>query len=445
MKPLLLACLLAFPSHPVSRTVVPQAPTRVTEPQDSAKVRRFAQRLMRTIEEMYPTRQLEYDEAENRIVDRSSGLVIHLENLYRDYAALGLSERKDWLAAVARKLGASEAPMPAFDEVKSALTPQMWSRSKLEWLQLQNALRPDAARVAPLCPRQWALGPHILGALAVDGDEVIRYVVPEWQQAWNKELTELAQLAEARVPGLATGWAIRESELPGEHKPRLFSLQGDAFFAPSHLLDREGLQKLKLAEGSLASAPSCETLLIVEPGDETLLEAFVAQIIEANLEGSRLVCPIPLVYQGGTWQAWTPPADHPQRMAFRNLECEYLADAYGSQGKALEALLIEKGIDVYVAGYMLQEDTETGELTSISVWTRTVPTLMPEADLIALMDVDLPEDQQFLGMVRWQDLQKHCGQLFERNPDRYPVRYHVRGFPDMKALEPYLLEDYRPR
>ncbi|MEZ6021396.1 MAG: hypothetical protein R3F17_15270 [Planctomycetota bacterium] len=53
-------------------------------------------------------------------------------------------------------------------------------------------------------------------------------------------------------------------------------------------------------------------------------------------------------------------------MAFRNLEREYRADAYGSQGKTLEALLIEQGLDIYVAGYMLQEDEATGELSSIS-------------------------------------------------------------------------------
>ncbi|MEZ6021394.1 MAG: hypothetical protein R3F17_15260 [Planctomycetota bacterium] len=155
MKPLLLACLLAFPSHPVSRTVVPQAPTRVTEPQDSAKVRRFAQRLMRTIEEMYPARQLEYDEAENRIVDRSSGLVIHLENLYRDYAALGLPNARTgslpWPARRVRK------PHAGVRRGEVRFDPADGSRSKLEWLQLQNACGRMPPGWLPVSP---AMGPR---------------------------------------------------------------------------------------------------------------------------------------------------------------------------------------------------------------------------------------------------------------------------------------------
>ncbi|MEZ6021395.1 MAG: hypothetical protein R3F17_15265 [Planctomycetota bacterium] len=69
-------------------------------------------------------------------------------------------------------------------------------------------------------------------------------VPAEWQQAWNKELAELARLAEARVPGLATGWAIYNRSYPRSPNRGCSPCRGDAYYAPSHLLDREGLQKL---------------------------------------------------------------------------------------------------------------------------------------------------------------------------------------------------------
>lgn len=416
--------------------------------QDSAEMRRFARKLTRAIAKAYPGRKMVYEADRERLTDPASSLVIHLTNLYRDYEGVPLRERKAWLERVAKQLGYVEIQLPTFEEVQDLLTPKMWSRGKLEWMRLQNQLDPRSGGQEPLLPPRWALGEHLIGALAIDGDDLIQYANEDMRLAWEKELPELVKLAEARVPQLGMGWSSMGTAKGEGGAGRLFSILGDDYFAASHLLDYEQLRKFSLADGSLAAAPSRETLLIVEPGDPELLALFVEQIEKAFANGQRPLCPIPLEYRQGAWHPWTPPADHPHRVALGNLEREYLAGEYHGQGEQLDAAFLRQGLDLYVAGYFLQEEEGTGELLSTAVWTRTVDTFLPQADYIAFVDPEQPEDEQYMGSVRWEDLQAQFGQLLEKDPERYPARYRTRGYPDLAALGDLLIApsvDEEPR
>ena len=407
--------------------------------QADAGMGRFARRLSRAIAKAYPGRKLRYEADQERLVDPKSSLVIHLTNLYRDYEALPLRERREWIKRTAQKLGYIEVKLPTFEEVKDVLTPKMWSRGKLEWMRLQNEREPGTGGQEPLMPGTWALGDHLIGVLAIDGDDLIQYANEDMRVAWKKELPELAKLAEARVPQLGQGWSAMGQAQGEGGKGRLFSVIGDDYFAASHLLDHAQLKALQVAEGSLAVAPSRETLMIVEPGDPELLALFVEQTAKAFENGQRPLCPIPLEYRKGAWHPWTPPADHPHRIALGNLEREYLAGEYFQQGEQLEAAFLSQGLDLYVAGCFLQEDEDTGELYSTSVWTKTVPTFLPKTDYLAFVDANLPGGEQFLGSVRWEDFEAKFGHLLKKDPARYPARYRAEEYPDLDQLREILI------
>jgi hypothetical protein len=69
-----------------------------------------------------------------------------------------------------------------------------------------------------------------------------------------------------------------------------------------------------------------------------------------------------------------------------------------------------------------------GHLCSRCVWTAGTVSLLPETDLIGLVDLSRPEGQQLLGWFEGATLRGRLGKLLEAT-DFYPIRYQVESFP----------------
>jgi len=68
------------------------------------------------------------------------------------------------------------------------------------------------------------------------------------------------------------------------------------------------------------------------------------------------------------------------------------------------------------------------------VWTAGAGSLLPETDLIGLVDVSRPEGQQLLGWFERATLRERWGKLLEPT-DFYPIRYQVESFPSEAEIE----------
>jgi hypothetical protein len=86
---------------------------------------------------------------------------------------------------------------------------------------------------------------------------------------------------------------------------------------------------------------------------------------------------------------------------------------YQQQMGSLMKLYEQKGKDLFVGKYTLNQ-RETGGYESYSVWSKTVPTLLPKTDLIAFFDPTTPDPQRKLGLAKWDDVMprtesgEHC-------------------------------------
>jgi hypothetical protein len=85
----------------------------------------------------------------------------------------------------------------------------------------------------------------------------------------------------------------------------------------------------------------------------------------------------------------------------------------------------QKGKDLFVASYTLNQ-RETGGHESYSVWSKTVPALLPKTDLSAFFDPTKPESQRTLGLAKWNDVM--------RIASRKPVCVR-EGFPACARLD----------
>jgi hypothetical protein len=99
---------------------------------------------------------------------------------------------------------------------------------------------------------------------------------------------------------------------------------------------------------------------------------------------------------------------------------------YQQQTEALTKLYAEKGKEFFVAKYTLNQ-TETGGYESYSVWSKTVPALLPKTDLIAFFDPAKPESQRTLGLARWEDVMRIAGNLL-LDAQMFPARFYVSKF-----------------
>jgi len=120
--------------------------------------------------------------------------------------------------------------------------------------------------------------------------------------------------------------------------------------------------------------------------------------------------------------------DHQMLKDFREARLMEMARIYEQQKRWLEAQMP----DVYVPSFEVEKRQPEAIQRSMTYWPESTPTLLPEADRIALSMTD--------GRVYLADLTKlrHDGIQFEQDPDLYPTRLRASRFPSVPAPPPLL-------
>jgi hypothetical protein len=107
---------------------------------------------------------------------------------------------------------------------------------------------------------------------------------------------------------------------------------------------------------------------------------------------------------------------------------EYCNDQKGQ----LDKLYAQKGNDLFVASYKVNK-AKDGEHSSFSVWSKGVPSLLPETDTVYFFDPSLPKDQQVVAKASWANVISVAGDLL-LDTKMFPTRYYVSKFPSADQL-----------
>lgn len=153
----------------------------------------------------------------------------------------------------------------------------------------------------------------------------------------------------------------------------------------------------------------------------------MADLAEKSLEEPRPICWIPHRLRGDTWEEWMPPTDSPVFDRFRVLRLRHWSGDYAEQQDLLNRINDRTGTDEFVASFTVAE--KDGHVLSYSVWTKDVPTWLPETEFVGFVR----SESEVVGMVPWDRVRATVGSLMKLT-DHYPVRWFVEGFPTAEQI-----------
>jgi uncharacterized protein YtpQ (UPF0354 family) len=367
---------------------------------------------------------IEVDQAEFRLLLGADGKqVFNLNNFYRDYCRVDKAERKNVVQSYIKSMMVQEMPK-AFADAKAKLLPVLRSRSMIEYVALAVAGEADTAKLPAAQP--FSADAAIM--LAYDTEHSMMTLTGSSLTEWNVSFdTALA----AAIDNLRDGTVSSFDQVA----PGLYLSTWNDAYDTSRLLFPDVLYQLGVGGEPVAMIPTRNRLMVASANDSAAqLTMINAARLFAEEEGRQLSA---LMYHYVNGRAVEyQPRDAEVAAKLAELRRKTLAEDYAGQKDMLEKAHEKSGTDVFVASYQIISSRDTGREASFTVWTEDVDTLLPEADLVALVSTAELEDGRSgpPKLVAWHDLQATTG-AFEQLPDRYPARYKPANFPGKAARE----------
>ena len=364
----------------------------------------YAKLLIAGLEKAGAGHDLRFD-AEHHAIDGSSGFHLETTNLYAEWSKLPADERDAALQHVIRAFAHPEDEKPeTFDEVRDRLLPAV--RASL-YFESPDLIVTDKA--VPALPHV-AIGQSTGIGIVIDSPDAMRVVSSDDLKRWNVTLGAVQKLALAnlrkRVPTFQ------------ELEPGVWAAQSGDSYDSSRLVLLDEIRALDLAGGAVALVPTRDLLLLAGAKDAPALLA-MARRAEAADNDPRPIHTIALCLHGDRWTECIPDVTPQVRQRYHELAQRGWASIYDEQKDPLQKKL---GEDVFVASYSLAQQKATGELTSFAVWSRTVPTLLPHAEMIGFVDMGADGKPHLLGLVPWKRVMAVCGAHLvsdHRAPERW--------------------------
>ncbi|SHG55917.1 hypothetical protein [Massilia sp. CF038] len=361
---------------------------------------------------------IQVDQDEFRLLLGEDGKqIFNLNNFYRDYCRVDKAERGNVMQSYIQSMMGQELPK-TFAEARAKLLPVLRSHSMIEYVALAVAGETDLNKLPASSP--FSADAAIM--IAYDTEHSMMTLTGSTLTDWNVSFeTALA----AAIDNLRDATISSFEQLA----PGLFLGTWDDAYDTSRLLFPDVVYQLGIGGEPLAMVPTRSRFLVASSNDSDAQLTMIALAQQFVEEEGRQLSALMYRYENGRPQACTPtdPAVAERLAVFRRRS---LAEDYAGQKDMLDKAHEKNGTDVFVASFQVLASNETGRQASFTVWTENVDTLLPEADLVALVSTAELE-QGSSGppkLVAWQDLQAATG-AFEQLPGRYPARYKPANFP----------------
>jgi hypothetical protein len=381
----------------------------------------YAEMLINSIRNSGETRELVYHPDESKVSVRDDAKrFLWLGNIYREYCQAHRSQRPRALAMQVQSWFASENSLPSdFTDAAGNLLPRV--RERAFWPLTQLTMRLEGLERAAYCSRP--LTEHLVVSVVYDWPSSMCEVGEETFKEWDVTLDYALEQATRNLAGMSEGDFL-------EIAPGVLAAPWDDSYQSSRLVLADRVASLRLKGQPVATVPVRNELLICGSDDPDGIAALAALTEECFEKDSRAMSAIPVWLEEGTWVPFLPPADHPAHNAVKMLWIKSQMRDYEEQKHLLDRLHEKEGTDIWVASFsgVKQDD---GNLFSYSVLTKTVDTLLPVTDRVALLRDPDAEDST---MVAWDRLVAVAGDVLEPT-DLYPTRYRVKDFPTDEQYE----------
>jgi hypothetical protein len=381
----------------------------------------FAAQMIQAFREAGDKADLRFEAAEIRIVraDPDGPSTVNLANIYQTFLREPRSRRAECVRSLVRGILASTKGLPKdFHLVRADLRPRLWPRASFEQVRLKNILEGGPVPPKPL-PSE-SIGEHLLLSLAYDWPQAVQSLDDDNLTDWGVTFYEAMEIARQNLQ--------ESTEAYGKIGDGFYSFMSGDTYDASRITLVERAQDFEVSGKLVAMAPSRDSLFVTGSEDEAGL-AIMATMAEKALEQPYSLSAVPLIFEDGTWQDWSPPEGHALHRTFKQMEIKWLGPLYHEQSQLLNAVHQKQGIDVYVASFSAIEKKD-GELLTYCVWGKGAHALLPVTQRVVFMKGENITPV----FADWSRVIETFGDLMDLTDD-YPRRYRVRKFPDEKLID----------
>lgn len=366
----------------------------------------------------YPD-ELSYD-AENFAVRSAAGRVLNLHNARAEYQRAEPARRDAVLTAFLRAWTTPmQEPPGDFDDAKPDLMPVVRSRSYFEVDLPRSGV--DLSKVSfPYA----IVADHLCVSLAYDLPASLIQVNSDHLGNWGVSLYEALEIARQNL-------AERTEQFAQVGDSLYVVMHGDSYDA-SRLVLTELPARLNLTGEAIAMTPNRETLMYAGGDDDEALQAML-HIAQQAVDHERYISGIALRLCGDEWEPWLPPRGHPLHNDFALLAIRSRKFDYDNQQQMLRQQFEQAGDDIFVATYQAHQVESTGAVESFCTWTKDVPTLLPQVDLVDFISLQDQDNPEVTPNVPWEAVERIVGDLLESR-DVYPPRFFTAGYPTAEQL-----------
>jgi uncharacterized protein YtpQ (UPF0354 family) len=367
---------------------------------------------------------IQIDQAEFRLLLGEGGKqIFNLNNFYRDYCRVEKSERKNVVQSYVQSMTGQDMPA-AYADAKDKLLPVLRNRSMIEYVALAVDGESDKSKL----PASMPFSADTAIMLAYDTEHSMMTLTGATLRDWGVSFdTALAAATDNLRDATVSSF---EQLMPG-----LFLGSWNDAYDTSRLLFPDVVYQLGIAGEPVMMIPTRNRFLAASANDSEAQLTMIGLARQFADEEGRQLSALMYRYQDGRPVEFHPT--NPEVAArLAELRRKTLAEDYAGQKDLLEKSHEKTGVDLFVASYQLITAKESGREASFTVWTEDVDTLLPEAELVALVSTaelggERAGPPKF---VAWRDLQAATG-AFEQLPERYPARYKPANFPGKAARD----------
>ena len=342
-----------------------------------------------------------------------AGAMISLDNLYAEYSDKDQDERPQFVERTVRGFFPAAVPT-SWDQAAPDVVATVRDRIFVELL----ALRSDK----PLSVLQRPLSDDLVELVVYDGADSMQYLNEDHLADWGKNADEV--------------FLQGRQQLAARSKDPFTKVSAGVFESPwadNHDIGRallfETIRKLKVKGDPVLFLPQRDHLLVTGANDEEGL------LVVADLVSERL--DLPRANTGRGWrltqQGLVPYVPKADNEVLSVLRVEAATKDANEQKKALDEKFAKDGTDVFVGTTMLTDDDD-GKQRTYCVWTKGADSLMPKAEFVVFVDLDMPESDRVVAAGLWDDVMKRVGKQVKPDDAFWPRRYKVSTFPDARAL-----------
>jgi hypothetical protein len=355
----------------------------------------FAETVMSFLKDEGETRPVSYDEGLQRLSVGDGRALTHfvaLTNLKARYEAI--EEPRSRVRVLERDLIALRWTKPTLEVLGRRLFPRLRPKAALASLELKRKVLEhiNGTSASDLTVAFKDFNSQLAVQLVFQLSEEAVDVGRDRLAAWGRELDELM--------GLALQNLMRVSDQqPREIRPNLWAVTGGGGHIAARLLVDDVLETLPFKDDAVAMAPNQNVLLFAKKSDDEAL----ARMAQIGLDASQApfgLWGLTMERVGPKWEVWPLDPSRPASSALKIAALPGLVKLYQAHKELLGAWL-ELQRQVMEVSPLLAVQEEHAVYTS-AVWQRGVPTLLPRADKVAVVDVSQGEPKAW--SVPWDQV-----------------------------------------